>query len=229
MDRIRISGVHAIVLDLDDTLYPERSYALSGFVAVARWLRVRHPCPFDPAERMRALFETEYRPRVFDRLLLELGLPPSAVTVSEMIDCYHSHKPAISLYPDADAALCRWSSDFHLGLISDGPVEVQQRKIDALGLSGRIEHIILTDTWGREYWKPHVRAFRAMEALCGCDESALLYIADNPSKDFLAPRCLGWRTVRLCRPDGLYSHLSPPAGSEPEHVVPSLDRVEVTS
>lgn len=229
MDPTHISGIRGIVFDLDDTLYPERSYAFSGFAAVSRWLRVRHACPFDPEERMKALFETEYRPRVFDRVLVELGLPPSEAAVSEMVDCYRSHIPKISLYHDADAALTRWSGAFRLGLISDGPEGVQRRKIDALGLSGRIEQVILTDTWGREYWKPHVRGFRAIEAAWGWDESSLLYVADNPSKDFLAPRCLGWRTLKLCRPDGLYTHLPTPAAAEPEFTVASLDQVEVTS
>ena len=31
-----MSGLHAIIFDLDDTLYPERDYVLSGFRAVAQ-------------------------------------------------------------------------------------------------------------------------------------------------------------------------------------------------
>ena len=32
-----MSKLEAVVFDLDDTLYPERSYVLSGFSAVADW------------------------------------------------------------------------------------------------------------------------------------------------------------------------------------------------
>jgi putative hydrolase of the HAD superfamily len=34
------------------------------------------------------------------------------------------------------------------------------------------------------------------------------YIADNPSKDFFAPRKLGWRTVRIRREGGLYAGIT---------------------
>ena len=42
-----LSSYEAIIFDLDDTLYPERAYVLSGFHAVAVWgkthLGVVHP------------------------------------------------------------------------------------------------------------------------------------------------------------------------------------------
>ena len=41
----------AIVFDLDDTLYPERDYVLSGFRAIARWA----------AEHLRIPAEDGYR------------------------------------------------------------------------------------------------------------------------------------------------------------------------
>ncbi|HOW72898.1 MAG TPA: HAD family hydrolase [Phycisphaerae bacterium] len=228
MDPIRFSGIRAVVFDLDDTLYAERAYAHSGFAAVARWLQARYTCPLDLEQRMRALYETEYRPRVFDRLLVEMGLSPSAGLVSQMVECYRSHRPVIGLYPDADAALDRWSGRFRLGLISDGPVGAQQRKVEVLGVASRIDRIILTDEWGREYWKPHPRAFLAMEEYWGWHGGSLLYIADNPSKDFLAPRRLGWRTLRVCRAEGVYAHLPAVAGAEAEQSVSALDLVEVT-
>lgn len=228
MDRVHFSGVRAIVFDLDDTLYSERAYAFSGFAAVARWLRERYACPFDPELRMQALFETDFRPKVFDQLLVEMGLGPSVATVAEMVSCYRSHTPAIALCSDAAAALERWSGQFRFGLISDGPAEAQRRKIDALGLAGRMERIILTDRWGREYWKPHPRAFLAMQEFWGWGQASLLYVGDNPSKDFLAPRQLGWQTLRICRREGIYSSLSSPGGGDADRSVSSLDLVEVS-
>jgi putative hydrolase of the HAD superfamily len=33
--------IHTLVFDLDDTLYPEKDFVLSGFDAVDRWLKER--------------------------------------------------------------------------------------------------------------------------------------------------------------------------------------------
>ena len=163
MPSISLSGIQVVVFDLDDTLYPERAYAFSGFSAVADWLRARVACRFDPAARMRDLFESEHRGRVFDQLLCELGCGQDKDMVRAMIDCYHTHVPRIALFGDADRSMDRWSGEFRLALISDGPLAVQQSKVDALGLEHRLERIILTDQWGPSYWKPHFRAYLEIE------------------------------------------------------------------
>ncbi|NLX24037.1 MAG: HAD family hydrolase [Phycisphaerae bacterium] len=224
----RLRGLRAVVFDLDDTLYSERSFAFSGFEAVAAWLSARWPCRFDPAVRMKELFETDSRPRVFNELLRELGCPHGEEWVPAMVECYRTHRPGIVLHPDAEAALSRWGGCVPLGLISDGPEAVQRRKVEALGLATRIEHIILTDQWGPAFWKPHPRAFGIMQERLGCAGLACVYIGDNPGKDFLAPRRLGWQTVQVCRSGGLYGQVQAPEGGEPACRVSSLDELELS-
>ena len=60
-----------------------------------------------------------------------------------------------------------------------------------------IPDIILTDTWGREFWKPHPLSFEFLAKEWGLENDQLVYIGDNPAKDFIAPKRLGWRTIRL--------------------------------
>lgn len=229
MAAIEISGIRVVVFDLDDTLYPERSYAFSGFEAVGRWLAEHHACGFSPAGRMRELFDTPHRPRVFDAVLQELGIEPTPEQVQAMVKVYREHRPAIHLFPDAEEALRRWTGCFRLGLISDGPLVSQQQKVEALGLPGRIERIILTDAWGPAFWKPHPRAFEDIEKAFNWRESACVYIADNPAKDFVAPRKLGWRTARIRRIGGTFTDTLPPDGGEAEFEVASLSDVNLSS
>lgn len=224
---IQLDGIRTIVFDLDDTLYAERDFAYSGFDAVGRWLKERMACPVDPATRMRQLFETGNRRRVFDELLLELRCPDVGRMVPAMIECYRNHFPVIKLMPDAERALARWSGSFFLGLISDGPLRTQQQKVQALDLERRLNRVILTDEWGPAYWKPHPRAFEIMERESGQSGSACVYIADNPAKDFVAPNSLGWRTVRIRRPGGVYADMSPPPGGCEQFQVQSLDEVDI--
>jgi len=228
MCKVRLTGIRVIVFDLDDTLYPERAFALSGFRAVGQELRRRMDCPFDSAERMRVLFDGGERRKVFDKVLEELGADSSVMTVEETVTLYRAHHPTIELYKDAERVLRKWSGRFRLALISDGYDETQRNKVKALRLEGRLDPIVLTGEWGRDYWKPHPRAFEEIERKTGVSGTGCVYLADNPAKDFVAPRQLGWVSVRVCRPGSVYEAEEPPAGGEPSYVVTSLNHIDVT-
>lgn len=226
---IRITGLRAVVFDLDDTLYPEQAYAFSGFAAVGEWLRSRVSCEFDPTERMKALFLAGERGHIFDRLLTEIRHADAKTLVPEMIECYRMHAPRIELHADARAAIPAWRGRFRLGLISDGTLAMQQAKVAALGLTRLLDEVILTGQWEPAYGKPHTRAFELMETRLRLHGQALVYIADNCGKDFIAPRQLGWRTVCVRRPAGIYRDVQPPPGGEPEHEVHSLVQLDLSA
>jgi putative hydrolase of the HAD superfamily len=194
-----VSFPRLVVFDLDDTLFPEREYVNSGFAAVDRAIRRR----FDHhgfEEVARELFESGVRGCVFDEALLRLGLSPDRPTVEKLVEIYRNHVPAIRLFDDVPRALDQLDGRARRAIISDGPLPSQRRKVAALRLGLRFDPIVLTDIWGRAFWKPHERAFQTVEAATGCTGSDCVYVGDNPTKDFLAPRALGWRTIRLRRP-----------------------------
>jgi len=95
-----------------------------------------------------------------------------------------NHIPDISLLPDAQRALDRWAGKFFLGLISDGPLIMQANKIRALGLDRRLDAILLTDQWGREFWKPHPRAFETIEQQSGHRGAACVLPGRQPRERF---------------------------------------------
>jgi putative hydrolase of the HAD superfamily len=228
VDRVRLTGIRVIVFDLDDTLYPERAFALSGFRAVGQELQRRMNCPFDPAERMRKLFDDGRHGKIFDTVLDELGADASRDMIAELVQLYRTHPPTIELFADADAALRKWSGWFRLALISDGDERTQRNKIKALQVEGRLDPIVLTGEWGPDYWKPHPRAFEEVERLTGLAGAECVYLADNPAKDFVAPRRLGWVAVRVCRPGGVYADASPPTGGEPSYEITDLSQIELS-
>ncbi|MCP4245583.1 MAG: HAD family hydrolase [bacterium] len=220
-----MSAVQAIVFDLDDTLYPEREFAFSGYAAVAAAFseRLNRPAA-ELSRRLGHLFDTPDRGRVFDVILGEAGVTAgSDELLSEMIAAFRNHKPTIHLHMDAEAALVRFAGLYRLGLISDGPLQMQRNKVEALALADRIDEIILTDEWGREFWKPHPRAFEELARRFNVEPGACLYVADNPSKDFVAPNALGWRTVFVKRPDAVYVDRAPPEGGQAQEVITTLD------
>lgn len=216
----------AVIFDLDDTLYAERTYAFSGFAAVARKFAAQLGDALTTTKAMERLFDTEHRPRVFNALLAECGIPESPELIRSMIDTYRQHRPLISLYPDADAALDRLVADCALGIITDGPAVQQSAKIDALALRDRVDVVILTEELGPGCSKPSPAAFELMATTLEADHEDCVYVADNPAKDFVAPNALGWSTIRVVRPEGIYKDVAPADGGVPQHVIRSLDDVK---
>ena len=152
----------AVVFDLDDTLYSERDYVLSGMRAVADW--ARESLGF-PAERtygqLRDLFEAGVRGETFDRWALVNDLQPEAWAPA-MIDVYRQHEPRITLDADTVRLLTQLREHCRLGIITDGYLDAQQRKVAALGLDRTIEAIVYSDAIGRDAWKPDPRPFHAV-------------------------------------------------------------------
>lgn len=192
-----------IVLDLDDTLYLEETYVRSGIVWISGWLEREMGIEGFQAEA-EALREAGVRDHLFDRVLVRLGMTPRPALVELLVEKYRSHPPSISLATDAEAFLAA-DHGYAFALITDGYAVAQRAKIAALGLDRFAIHpMICTDEWGAEYWKPHRRAFEAVEKARPGGSASFVYVADNPAKDFFAPRKLGWRTVQIDRPGAIH-------------------------
>lgn len=214
----------AIVLDLDDTLYLEETYVRSGIAWVSNWLEREAGLSGFQAEA-ETLRRMGVRERLFDRALARLGFVPRPAFVDTLVALYRAHPPSITLAADAEAFLAT-DHGFALALITDGYAVAQRAKIAALGLHRfAIRPIICTDEWGPGYWKPHIRAFEAVEAGCAGACDGFVYVADNPAKDFLAPRKLGWRTVQIDRPGAVHPRIHPDAGHQADMRIASFDEL----
>lgn len=213
--------IRVVVFDLDDTLYPERDYVVSGFSAVDRWLAEK--CSVEGfSERALALFSAGHRGRIFDEVLQQLGLPSTPARIAELVDVYRKHEPMLCLFPDAGAVLQKVASSFCLALITDGYRVTQDKKIAALNLAARIPCRIVTDALGREFWKPSLEPYRRVMAYYGGEAEDFVYVADNPRKDFIGARQLGWRTVRIRRPGCEHSEYEPTGEESADAEIPSL-------
>jgi putative hydrolase of the HAD superfamily len=195
-----------IVLDVDDTLYLERDYVRSGFRAVGVWASARLGVE-DLHERAWRLFEAGSRGHIFDDCLRQVGVDASPATVAEMVSVYRQHRPDITLTPDALRFLKALSGKTALAIVTDGPLESQTAKVEALELKRWADEIVLTAAHGPRFHKPSCRAFEMVSARIGVTGARCAYIADNPSKDFAGPKSLGWTTIRIKRDGGLHSSL----------------------
>lgn len=190
--------VKGIVFDLDDTLYPQISYKRSGFKVVAKWLESRlnlNPSAIlSELEDILALYGPSY-PYMFDCLAERFTLVDTFV--SEMVRIFIEHEPRICCYDGVIPMLSRLRRNYRLGILTDGRLAVQERKLSALGLSKNVDKILYSDTLGLE--KPASELFEWFEdafELCGHN---LMYMGDNPQKDFYGANMRSWTTVQVIK------------------------------
>ncbi len=206
-DTIRPEQWRGIVFDLDDTLYAEREYVLSGFRAVAEWAETTIGLPAAASEaELREMFERGIRGDTFNRWLLKHG--QDATLVERAVRAYREHVPRIEPLAKVLELLEWMRGNYRLGLVSDGYLDVQKAKFAALKLEPYFNAVVFSDQWGREHWKPSVKPFETVAQLLGLQPSELVYVADNPSKDFIGARKAGFATIRLQREGGEYCRLA---------------------
>lgn len=208
-----------VVFDIDDTLFLERDYVRSGFAAVGAWARQELGVE-GFGERAWADFEAGARGTIFDRVLRACGTEPDGETIGRMVTCYRTHPPAIELLADARGCLDRLRGRVALAVVTDGPVESQRAKAQALGVHGWADMAVFTGELGVGFSKPHCRAFEMVEEKLGHPGAGCIYLADNPAKDFAGPHSLGWTTIRVRRAEGL--HHGVPSGDDVDLEIPDL-------
>ena len=217
----------AVVFDLDDTLYPERDFALGGFLAVARAAEAQLGVPADEGYAgLCRLYESGVRGDTLDRWLDERGLDAGPIA-PRLVDVYRRHAPRLAPFPEVPALLHRLRARLRVGLLSDGHLDVQRRKLDALGLGPCFDAIVFSDEWGRQAWKPSTRPFLAILERLDVAAASAVYVADNPLKDFLGARQAGMYTIQVLRPGGEYARASAPTlQHEAEKVIRDLTELE---
>jgi putative hydrolase of the HAD superfamily len=193
----------AYVFDLDDTLYCEHDYVISGFHSVASFLIEKYPTLHDNnlAEQFIDEWKRNGRGRVFNNVCDKYGVK---IDIKELVDVYRNHIPAIRLYEDAVLFLNKLTgNNIPIGIITDGNSTMQWNKLRALELEKRINCIIVTDDLGgSQFWKPHPLAFQKISECLNVGTKDCVYIGDNPNKDFITAKNLGLHTIRVIREIG---------------------------
>ena len=196
--------IRGVVFDLDDTLYLERSYVRGGFVHVARLIATSPEESRDIAAWLWNAFEDGVRGDTFDRLIAARPALADHITPAELVDAYRGHAPSVSLLPGIAELLEQLRGrGLKLGVLSDGAQASQRAKAESLGLNEWFDPILLTASRDAGFAKPGTRGFEWIATTWQLPHTELAYIADNPLKDFVGPRKLGWLTIRLRIPGQL--------------------------
>ena len=193
-----IQPVKGVIFDLDDTLYSERQYIKSGYKRIGEYLNRE-----DAQEKLWKYFEEGKL--AIDTYLEDIGMMDKK---DECVNIYRNHMPDIDLYDGVEEIISKLKEkNIKVGIITDGRPEGQKNKLKALGLYNIIDDIIITDELGGvQFRKPNDISFRIMQNRWKLPYEQMVYVGDNPNKDFQACRQLGMRWKYFQNVDGLYSN-----------------------
>lgn len=205
--------IKGVIFDLDDTLYSEKQYVRSGYQKIAENLGRK-----DANEKLWSYFE-EGKPAI-DAYLAEIG---GLEKKAECLKIYREQMPSITLYEGVTELIEKLKNrGIKVGIITDGRPEGQRNKIEALGLNALVDDIIITDELGGvQFRKPCDIAFRIMQTRWKLPYEQIIYVGDNPNKDFQACRQLGMRWRYFRNEDGLYATCD----REDNHSVTSIKKL----
>jgi putative hydrolase of the HAD superfamily len=199
----------AIIFDLDDTLYPQAAFKISGFRAVAEWLSPKINVPQTKILCTLNKILEEKGPShgyMFDDLVFQLDIQKS--WIQKIVQVFIEHRPLITCFPGVHDMLKSMAKTYMTGILTDGRTDVQERKIDALGLNPIVNAILISSSMGLE--KPDPRLYTWFQDRFGLPGGQCIYVGDNPEKDFIGANGLGWWTIRVLQGE----HASKPAAED---------------
>lgn len=201
--------IKAVIFDLDDTLAPELSFVKSGYKAIAKSLSKECDKSVDEIYSMlMSEFEKDHS-NVFNRVLLNLGIPDEKSRILDLVKQYREHEIDSSIYEYYEDVVqtleALKNKEISLGILSDGFLVSQQNKAKALGVDKYFEKIVFTEELGKDATKPSPAGFDSICSYFNIEPDNLIYVGDNPKKDFAIKKCRNIMTARIVRENGVYS------------------------
>jgi putative hydrolase of the HAD superfamily len=209
--------MQAVFFDLDGTLL-DRRRSFQRFVR-NQWERFAHCLQTaDQEQYVQTLIELDrdgYAPRksLFTGVITRFRLP-SGVAETLLNDYRAGFPNACLLFPDAAETLsCLRTSGLKLGLITNGSIRMQSRKLQCLGLSPLFDTILISDAEGIS--KPDRQIFhRALDRL-NTNPAQAVFVGDHPQVDVAGARAAGMQAIwrrdpsvsRIVEADGVIDEL----------------------
>lgn len=221
-----------VVVDLDDTLYPQADYLAGAAVAVGE---AAGAAGLDGA-RVHAALVLELAAGsdaggTIDRALLAAGVPAADLPalVPPLVAAFTRFQPVrLATYPGVPEALAAVAAVAPLGCLTDGNPVIQAAKLAATGLAPLLGEVLVTDTLGgRAARKPAPAGLLALADRLGVPAGRLLVIGDRPGKDVAVAAAVGARAIRVRQGEYASAADEPRAeavvGSFPEAAALALD------
>ena len=177
-------------------------FVKSGMVAVDKFLKETFDIK-NSYDLMMALLEQNGRGKVFDDILKQHSIY-TRKTLAKCISVYRTHNPNIKLNADSIKCLKRFKN-INKYIVTDGNKNVQSNKIKALRLEKYMKFCFITRRYGIKNEKPSIYCFEEICKIEQISPNELIYIGDNPHKDFIGLNQIGAKTIRIIQ--GAYKNI----------------------
>lgn len=213
-----------LIFDLDDTLYDERDFVESGIMAVAKFGHKEFNWPIEKSfNDMIRILDTKGRGKIFDTWLIENGICSKSALL-KCVKTYRHHKPMIELCSQAKKNFPLWNKHT-LYLVTDGHKVVQDKKVKALGLYEKFKKVFITHRYGIKNAKPSLHCFKIIKDAEKCLWGDMVYIGDNPAKDFVALNKVGAKTIRI--KTGVHKDITAKKGFDAKWTIENLYEISI--
>lgn len=193
-----------------------------GNFDVSSWsaLSARFDGEDDEMKQLRA-WVPEYRHEVWSGALAENGIADPLL--ADTLSCVYvaERRARYQPFPDALQVLRELGQTFRLGLVTNGPGDLQYDKLDVSGLKGCFGAVVVSREAG--FAKPDPRIFAIALDRMGVAASDSVFVGDNPRTDIKGAHAAGVKAVWFNRDN------SPsPDDIVPDHTIRSLTELQDT-
>ena len=245
--RGELSSVKAIYFDLDDTLCAYWNASKAALHATFdQHLGDRHT----PADMVNHWAETyrEFAPLIksdewyplylvsgdptrkehMRRTIARIGLQDEALAATLSATYRFERNSRLALFSDALATLTTLHRHFPLGVMTNGPADIQREELSQLGIASFFSHFFIEGEVGVGKPDPHV--FQQAELAVGLAPDEILMVGNSFGHDIRPAILAGWKTIWLRRDSdvppsarpGTLPEMPPADGPQPTGILGEL-------
>lgn len=190
--------IKAVLFDVDNTLYDAQQYFHGAFNSISKYISTKYNIPQQEVYKtLVGLWreKTSMYPYLFNDLLSLLHLDRD--NPEDIVKIFNEYSGWIEPYPDVIPTFRTLQEmDYKLGIITDGNVERQKRKLELLRFESLFDVIIYAEELeSKPSSLPFLMALQKLKVRA----TDAFYVADNPLIDFKGAKEAGISTIRILR------------------------------
>lgn len=205
----------AIFFDIDDTLISETDYIDSALTEFAD----KGFADLAELNRLASINREKGNYSIYEIIK---ALPEQYI--SEAKDIYRKGNFTIKPIEGAEELIKELKErGSTIGIISDGWSLRQRNKLNNSGIGQYIDYCIISEECGNE----KLTGIPFKLAMEKCRNKRMIYVGDNPAKDFVRAKEYGWTTIMVRNPSVTYIHdeIIPDAAYSPDITLKSLTEI----
>lgn len=155
------------------------------------------------------------------RTLATLGIPSEEVAVKISQEYARLRDKYLVLFPEALPLLRHLKGRYALGLITNGPADIQRQEINTLGISEYFDHIFIEGEF--KIGKPHKDIFDAARNVTGNEPHQMLFVGNAFEHDVQGAKNAGWWAIWVNRGEEVDPGTEPRPDAEIVHLFEVCD------